>query len=117
MSSFCTLCLHLRHGNVDQGFGCGVHYIEEAHNGGPVVGNGHALAVVDQLVHAARAQCGPHRVRNGLEFMGAATFFFFKFGRGWKHSKRAKEITVKSYSTRRRKLTEDGKGRAMQKVV
>ena len=38
--------------------------VEEAHDGGAVVGDGGALVVVDELVHPSGAQRGPHRVRH-----------------------------------------------------
>lgn len=39
--------------------------VEEAHDGGAVVGDGgDALVVVDELVHPAGAERGPHRVRH-----------------------------------------------------
>lgn len=39
--------------------------VEEAHDGGAVVGDGgDALVVVDELVHSPGAQRGPHRVRH-----------------------------------------------------
>lgn len=54
----------LRFGDVDEDLGGGVHDVEEAHDGGAVVGDGGALVVVDELVHPAGAQRGPHRVRH-----------------------------------------------------
>lgn len=42
-----------------------MHDVEEAHDGGAVVGDGGALVVVDELVHPAGAQGGPHRVGHG----------------------------------------------------
>lgn len=41
-----------------------MHDVEDAHDGGAVVGDGGALVVVDELVHPAGAQRGPHRVRH-----------------------------------------------------
>jgi len=42
-----------------------VHDVEEAHDGGAVVGDGDAaLVVVDELVHAPGPQRGPHGVRH-----------------------------------------------------
>jgi len=42
-----------------------VHDVEEAHDGGAVVGDGDAaLVVVDELVHAPGPQRGPHDVRH-----------------------------------------------------
>lgn len=39
--------------------------VEQAHDGGAVVGDGGALVVVDELVHAAGAERGAHGVGDG----------------------------------------------------
>ena len=51
-------------GDVDEDLGGGVDDVEEAHDGGAVVGDGGALAVVDELVHPAGAQRGVQHVRH-----------------------------------------------------
>mmetsp|Transcript_7146 Transcript_7146/g.15496 ORF Transcript_7146/g.15496 Transcript_7146/m.15496 type:complete len:348 (+) Transcript_7146:432-1475(+) len=55
----------LAEGDVHQGLGGGVLDLEHAHDGGAVVGDGHAAPVEEELVHAAGAQGAADAVGDG----------------------------------------------------
>ena len=41
--------------------------VQQLHDRGTVVGDGHLLPVEDKLVHASGSQGGPHRIHHGLD--------------------------------------------------
>jgi len=56
----------LRLSDVDKDFGGRVDDVKELHDGGAIVGDGDiSLVIVDQLVHAARAEGGADDVGDG----------------------------------------------------
>jgi len=60
------LCI-LRHGDLDERDSGRVHDLQQLHDGRTIVGDGNlALVVMNQLVHPARAQRGPHHVDHRL---------------------------------------------------
>lgn len=57
---------YLGQGNVDQRLGSGVHNIQEPHDSGAVVRDGHRSPIVHQLVHTTGAKGRPDGVRHSL---------------------------------------------------
>jgi hypothetical protein len=58
--------MYLSHGDIHESLSSGVHYIQQPHNGGTIVGDGGPLAVKHQLVHTTRTERGLHGFRDRL---------------------------------------------------